>query len=67
MRVATEYEVLRVQHTLWVMIKNNEKKLVAKDKIAELLLLFNLKLKILDENCIEAETLDGKVIFTIKD
>ena len=61
MREANKNEVLRVLHSLWM--KNQ----IDKQNIISILTLsYDLKLKVLEENCIIAETLDGNSIFTIK-
>lgn len=66
MREATELEILRVLHTFWMKPSDNDFLPPTSGDIVNILSNLNLNLTELNKNCIIAESLDGKTIFTIK-
>ena len=60
MNEATEFEIMRSLHTLWM------KELITWDQVEELLIASTqLELTFLNENKFTAETLDGKTKYEI--
>lgn len=60
MNEATEFEIMRSLHTLWM------KELITWDQVEELLIASTeLELTFLNENKFTAETLDGKTKYRI--